>query len=93
MEITELKEVLKREHVVVGYQCDVCHNKIHDDYWHLRTGHTDWGNDSVESVRSFDLCSKDCVLAKLLDYFKDCNSSNTQYFELEQEIYSVKGGS
>ena len=46
--------------------CDVCGNKIDDDmnYWDLQTGHNDWGNDSVDSIENFDICSERCLKEK-----------------------------
>ena len=28
-------------------------------WWGLTTGHSDWGNDSADSIESFDICSPD----------------------------------
>ena len=82
--------------------CDICGKTIyeindtfpiklttrtrHDEYWHLTTGHYDWGNDSCESVESLDLCSKECCIKALEEYlYKYSGSRNTGYFELRHE--------
>ena len=86
MEITELKEVIKREPVVVGIKCDVCGKdiKYQDNYFRIIMQHHDWGNDSCDSIEIFDVCSKDCILPKLSNYFKYCDNSDTYCFEIQQ---------
>ena len=68
-------------------KCDVCRQIVKDRSWKLTTSNDAWNNDSSESVEYFDLCSKGCILMKLDDYFKDCESSRyngyTHLFELE----------
>jgi len=88
--IKETRQVTKEVEVTIGITCDVCGKAIKGDYWTLRTSHNDWGNDSVDSFKYFDLCSRKCVCQKLKDYFIDCKESNTQEFQLEQDYY--KGG-
>ena len=64
--------------------CDECGKEIKAGYWSLRTGHNDWGNDSIESVEHFDLCSPDCAREKFEEYIKESDSVlNSMYFELE----------
>ena len=57
MEVTELKEVIKREPVVVGIKCDVCGKdiKYKDNYFRIIMQHHDWGNDSCESIEIFEV--------------------------------------
>lgn len=85
--IKETRQVTKKVEVTIGITCDVCGKAIKGDYWTLRTSHNDWGNDSVDSFKYFDLCSRKCVCQKLEDYFIDCKESNTQEFHLEQDYY------
>ena len=83
----------KQIEVVVGStcSCDVCgkliekrtENKIIyciGSYWELCTGHHDWGNDSIDSIEYFDLCSKECIQKKFDSYLENCCGS--EYFEL-----------
>ena len=82
--------------------CDICGKTIyeindtfpikltkrtrHDEYWHLITGHNDWGNDSCESVETLDLCSKECCIKALDNYLYEYSGTrNTGYFELRHE--------
>ena len=81
---------------IIQIECDVC-GKIIDpgqSFWDLSTSHSDWGNDSIDSHREFDLCSEKCVQTKLKDYFRDCERSDTQSFWLDQavEYYISNGG-
>lgn len=69
--------------------CDVCNKPIDTDkgYWHLITGHHDWGNDSIDSVKYFDMCSEDCLRKNFDEYVKESgkNDWNTMYFEVNRE--------
>lgn len=78
--ITEIKSI-------VGIKCDICGKEITGKFWNLTTHHHDWGNDSIESYRDFDLCSRECINKALDDYINDCKKSDTQCFELEQDFY------
>lgn len=87
MEITEIHNVTLEKEVIIGIKCDICGRDIHGRYWTLISGHRDWGNDSCDSVEHFELCSEKCVQSKIKDYFKDCEHSHTQYFELDQDFW------
>ena len=93
---TKTETVTHEVKTVKALKCDVCGKEItaKDDirirgikYWELTTQHNDWGNDSVDSIEYFDLCSENCVRAKLEKYFADCKRSFTQRFELNQETF------
>ena len=91
------KKLVEQEVIVSGHcECDICGKVIynylgrnhsrHDEYWTLRTGHYDRGNDSCESARSFDLCSKECCIKALEKYLDEYSGRrNTGYFELRHE--------
>lgn len=91
------KRLVEQDVVVCGLcTCDICGKTIyeindakrtrHNEYWHLSTGHNDWGNDSCESVESLDLCSKECCIKALEKYLDEYSGSrNTGYFELRHE--------
>lgn len=94
------KTVVVDETICEVLVCDVCgkefalvcpkgetHKRF--DYFSLTTGHYDWGNDSVDSISHYDLCSEECVKKKLNEYFADCNHYGTAYFNLEQEFKNV----
>lgn len=89
------KRLVERVVIAGGHcKCDICEKIIyeivgnehsnHDEYWTLKTGHYDWGNDSCESIESFDLCSKECCIKALEKYLDGCSGGkNTRYFELK----------
>jgi hypothetical protein len=68
--------------------CDVCGNEMNKNkrHWELTTGHHDWGNDSVESIEDFDICSEECLRKKFDEYVKESGASdyNTMYFKVEK---------
>ena len=68
--------------------CDVCNGVIYDkgSYWELTTGHHDWGNDSIDSIEDFDVCSEVCLREKFDEYIREStkNNWNTQYFKVEK---------
>lgn len=68
--------------------CDVCNGVIDDNdaYWELTTGHHDWGNDSVDSIENFDVCSEVCLRQKFDEYVRESGEDdyNTMYFEVSR---------
>ena len=78
------------EQVCVGETtyCDICKKEIDTNkgYWEVITGHNDWGNDSIDSIESFDVCSENCLIDKFKKYIKESgkNRFNTQYFEAKR---------
>lgn len=53
-------------------------------YYNVTTGHFDWGSDSCESIKRFDICT-DCISTFVADYFEKNKKSNTAYIEIESE--------
>lgn len=57
--IYETKTVTKQ--VRVGWKCDSCGMEIpKGQKMSVAWSHGDWGNDSIESYRSADVCSPEC---------------------------------
>ena len=83
----ETKEHFVTERVLVKREivCDVCKKEIqHDDgYWEVTTYHNDWGEDSWESYKNFDVCSVECLKSKFEEY---CNESNSKYNTCQIEV-------
>jgi hypothetical protein len=73
--------------------CDICKKEIPSKkgYWHLTTQHHDWGNDSVESIETFDICSKECMDKKYGEYMKDSGARDysTREFEVVKRFNSL----
>ena len=86
----EVKTHIVTEKVCVSEitYCDVCKRNINTNkgYWELTTGHHDWGNDSVDSIEHFDICSEICLRKKFDEYIKESGEDdwNTMYFEVER---------
>lgn len=84
-EYKSIEKIVKAEKLAT-IKCDFCGKEITGKFWQLTTHHYDWGNDSVDSYARFDLCSRECINRALDDYIKNCEVSDTQCFELEQEV-------
>ena len=61
---------------------DVRHIPV--SFWKITTGHNDWGNDSIDSVETFDICSSKCLNEKFSEYISGTDGArNSQYFNVE----------
>lgn len=77
---------------VVGIKCDSCgkvipthRNTYRDDrykYYDVMTGHSDWGNDSCDSIEHHDICP-DCLISYIENYFE--NGRDTAYLNVDTE--------
>lgn len=75
----EYQEVTKVVTEVVSKRviCDNCKMDCnHNNYYHLVTQHSDWGRDSIDSIKSFDLCCTGCLSVKFLEYLNQSNNEN-----------------
>lgn len=58
---------------IVGHTCDTCRKEerdyqVYKDNWfNFSEGHGGWGNDNIDSVNSYDVCSPECFLTKLTE--------------------------
>jgi len=98
---TVLKEVTEVESEIMV--CDICGKELKYEKWlgkekiasyyHIRTGHYDWGNDSCESVTSRDACCDECLSRFTQEWLKDEDviSSNTAYIEINKDRHVLKG--
>ena len=86
-EYYETKEHFVTERVLVKREivCDVCKKEIQRGagYWEVTTYHNDWGEDSWESYKNFDVCSVECLKSKFEEY---CNESNSNYNTWQIEV-------
>ena len=76
MQIEETKEVTSKQKVVVGHKCDICNKiskgKIEPESWHcFSSGHQSWGNDSIESIEWYLVCSPECYIEAIKVSIKD----------------------
>lgn len=87
-ETTEVIVAEKRN--LVGIRCDICNGLIsvspspltgrYNKYFRVTTHHSDWGNDSIESLKQYDICPT-CVLRFVTNYIDNANS--TEEIEVE----------
>lgn len=64
--------------------CDVCKKEITGEHWHIVTGHSDWGCDSVDSIEIKDACSKECAQQMFDEYFeRSAGRMNSESIEIE----------
>lgn len=88
-EIKETRIVTEPKDFVVERKliCDHCNQLILQGfYFHVTTGHHDWGNDSIDSIEGFDV-HEECIQ----NFFKekvecdDMTASYTGYIDVEKQ--------
>ena len=91
MEIWKNREVVVRNTKVRTHiKCDTCGKIIADStkgcraYYRVVMQHNDWGNDSVDSIESYDACSKECLKPYFEQYLKECDKQDTMQICIEQ---------
>lgn len=82
------KKVERSLKVLNKITCDVCDGNIiigsEQLYYEVESSHNHWGNDSIESIKHFDLCSKKCLTYHFKNFMNDANSDGYSY-EIETE--------
>lgn len=92
MEIIKKQNIpAKTDLVVIGYECDICEKQelgknYPDDWYYFSHQHSGWGNDDIESVKWFLVCSAKC-------YFKQLRESFDRLEAIPGPIIDGKGGS
>jgi hypothetical protein len=79
--------------------CDCCRKVIYDSsnkddvcskdisYWEVKTGHHDYGNDSVIDNENFDICSPECLHKVLGQYTRNIEGHSTYYIKIKQKVH------
>ena len=87
--IVEARKIVKNSKVIpISIKCDICDGLIADkdhenEYYQLMTGHNDWGNDSIDSIKHEDICSDECLKKRFDKYLREeAYGSYTAYFEV-----------
>lgn len=83
---TEIKTIVKevKEAVPTKRICDICGETVDESNWfRIITMHSDWGNDSAESLETRDACSPKCVLKFTEEYVVDSYDSKFNTKEIE----------
>lgn len=73
---TERKEHVYYTDVAISGKCDNCGADIVEkedglyDYFRMITQHSDWGNDSCDTVEANEFCCYDCLMKAIEKYWK-----------------------
>ena len=71
------EEQMVKKEVAIAWICDACGVQASDkrqyeqEWYHFSKSHQGWGNDSVDSFDSFDVCSADCFIKLLQEHIPD----------------------
>lgn len=87
------KKVTVDKRVCTKLKCDMCGKDIpwHEKFYHTTMWHSDWGNDSVDSVEEFDLCSDECLYEFLGENWKELKEAHkTAYIDIKSEVSLVE---
>lgn len=91
----KVKVVVRTGYKVAGIKCDVCGHIIevssmNDNYkyYAVTTGHHDWGNDSCESIRHYDICPN-CINNFVTEYLGSKDAYQTAYIDIETIMLSM----
>lgn len=73
--------------------CDYCDVEIPIDskFYHITTGHYDWGHDSCESVEYKQICSSDCLVKYITYNYTEnhgLHRSDSQFCEIEKKTFN-----
>ena len=83
-----IKEVTVEQEVIETLICDVCQKDIKENqsdiYFTVHTYHKRWGNDSWESSKHFDLCSRQCLDKHYKEFFDGTAYSDSYDIEVER---------
>lgn len=69
------KKVMKEVDVIVSCKCDIC-GKEHSEYEDVTAYHNDWGNDSIDSYKTVDVCSDGCYAKAIKMFMNDDSYKN-----------------
>lgn len=56
--------------------------------YRVSTGHNDWGNDSVDSVDNYTICSPECLKSLMDEYYRqsfESNLTNTWWVDINHD--------
>lgn len=66
--------------------CDECNKKVDNFLFSVTTGHNEWENDSDESIDYLDICSKECLLENIDEYYTDQKHDSSYYIVREYDL-------
>lgn len=77
------------DEVLESVTCDICNARIGKGvfYFDITTGHYEWGNDSCESIESFQACCPECLKRFIdNDFAKMREVYHSAYINVESDI-------
>lgn len=96
MEIKKYEKVEIVREEIQEIVCDECkklldnrkltsrHKRTKVPYFHVLTHYSDWGNDSIDSLKEFDLC-QECLVNKFNEYLEQAKEyPGTREFDIEE---------
>ena len=84
----EVERIINDE-VLESVTCDICNARIGKGvlYFDITTGHYEWGNDSCESIESFQACCSECLKRFIdNDFAKMLEGYHSAYINVESDI-------
>lgn len=64
-------------------RCDICGKEITGPYFEVMSSHSEWGNDSIDSIRIIDCCGSACLHHTVDRYLIDIET----YPSMELQIW------
>lgn len=75
--------------------CDACGKNIdifktkQRSFYHIESGHNEWGNDSIDSIEDLDACCDECLITLVNKWMKKWPESyNTAYINIKRKRIS-----
>jgi hypothetical protein len=78
MKVYKKEKVIVERNNIYSYKCDICQkeilsikNNLPDGWLNFSHSHKDWGNDSIDSIEYFDVCSPECFIKQIRASLKE----------------------
>ena len=75
------------------FVCDNCDKhfditKQDGTFYHVHSGHHEWGNDSVDSIDDLDACCDECLIALVNKWLEEWKGYSTAYIEINRRRFA-----
>lgn len=88
--MTIYEEKMISTKVAIKQVCDICGEES-KSLNHITMGHTDWGDDSEESIKHIEICwNSDCYKKAVINFLKDDDYNNRNSFFDEISIDNIR---
>ena len=73
--------------------CDACRKVIditkqEGSFYHINSGHNEWGTDSIDSIDDLDACCDECLIILVNKWLDRWKGYNTAYINIERRRFS-----